>query len=126
MLVSRGQLITILKENVCEIKFNRRVPVQGKSLTRRMLCTNSFTLLNSENGKLTLNYRPTSRLPNYNPAIKDLIITWDIFMQNYRQVNCSQPVDLVRTIPANEEFWKYFTENLQTLTAEQKINFQNT
>jgi len=47
-------------------------------------------------------------------------------MQNYRQVNCSQPVDLVRTIPANEEFWKYFTENLQTLTAEQKLNFQNT
>ena len=100
MLVSRGQLVNILKENVCEVKFNRRVPVQGQPPTRRMLCTNNFALLNSENGRLTLNYRPTARLPNYDPTIKDLIITWDIFMQNYRQINCTNGVELVRTIPA--------------------------
>ncbi len=126
MLVSRGQLVNILKENVCEVKFNRRVPVQGQPPTRRMLCTNNFALLNSENGRLTLNYRPTARLPNYDPSIKDLIITWDIFMQNYRQINCTNGVELVRSIPANDEFWEYFVANLQTLTTEQKINFQNT
>ena len=126
MLVSRGQLVNILKNNVCEIKFTRRVFKAGAPATRRMLCTNSFTLLNSENGRLTLNYRPTSKLPDYDPTIKNLIITWDIFMQNYRQINCANGVDLIRTIPADEEFWKYFTENLQTLTPQEKLNFQNT
>jgi len=126
MKVSRGQLINILKNNVCEVKFVRRVIKTGAPPTRRMLCTNSFTLLNSENGRLTLNYRPTTRLPDYDPTIKNLIIVWDIFMQNYRQINCTNGVELIRTIPANEEFWKYFTENLQTLTPQEKLNFQNT
>jgi len=53
MKVSRGQLINILKNNVCEVKFARRVIKTGAPPTRRMLCTNSFTLLNSENGRLT-------------------------------------------------------------------------
>lgn len=91
-----------------------------------MLCTNSFTLLNSQNGRLTLNFRPTARFQDYDPAVKNLIIVWDIFMQNYRQINCTNGVELIRTIPANEEFWKYFTENLQTLTPQEKLNFQNT
>ena len=93
--------------------------------TRRMLCTNSFTLLNSENGRLTLNFRPTANFQDYNPATKNLIIVWDIFMQNYRQINCDN-VELIQTIPANEDFWKYYVENLQDMTQEQKINFQNT
>ena len=126
MKVSRGQLVNILKNNVCEVKFARRVIKQGAPPTRRMLCTNCFTLLNSENGRLTLNYRPTSRLPDYNPTIKNLIIVWDIFMQNYRQINCTYGVELIRTIPANDEFWEYFTKNLQTLTPQEKLNFQNT
>ena len=126
MRVSRGQLINILKDNVCEVKFARRVFKSGAPPTRRMLCTNSFPLLNSENGRLTLNYRPTTRLQDYDPAIKNLIIVWDIFMQNYRQINCTNGVELIRTIPANEEFWNYYTANLQTLTPQEKLNFQNT
>jgi len=126
MLVSQGQLLNFLKTDVCEVKFARRVFKPGAPATRRMLCTNCFTLLNSANGRLTLNYRPTSRLPNYDPTIKDLIITWDIFMQNYRQINCAQPVDLIRRIPGNEEFWDYFNKSLKGLTPEEKLNFQNT
>jgi hypothetical protein len=94
-------------------------------MTRRMLCTNSFTLLNSQNGRLTLNFRPTARFQDYDPAVKNLIIVWDIFMQNYRQINCDN-VDLVQTIPANDEFWEYYTARLQNLTPQEKINFQNT
>lgn len=126
MQVSRSQLLSILKNNVCEIKFSRRVFKPGSPATRRMLCTNSFTLLNSANGRLTLNYRPTSRLPNYDPTTKNLIITWDIFMQNYRQINFDGTVDLIKTIPANEEFWKYFTTNLAGLTPAEKLQYQNT
>lgn len=126
MRVNRSQLISMLKSNVCEIKFNRRVFKAGAPATRRMLCTNSFELLNSINGRLTLNYRPTSKLPNYDPTIKNLVITWDIFMQNYRNVNCDNGVEVLRTIPANEEFWNYFNANLAELTPEQKQNFQNT
>ncbi len=125
MKTSRSQLVTLLKDNVCEVKFVRRAFKAGSPPTRRMLCTNSFTLLNSENGRLTLNFRPTANFQDYNPATKNLIIVWDIFMQNYRQINCDN-VELIQTIPANEDFWKYYVENLQDMTQEQKINFQNT
>lgn len=126
MQVSRSQLISTLKTNVCEVKFARRLFKPGASATRRMLCTNSFTLLNSANGRLTLNYRPTSRLPVYDPTIKNLVITWDIFMQNYRQINFDGPVDLIKSIPANDEFWEYFSKNLANLTPAEKLQFQNT
>jgi len=126
MRVSRSQLMGILKNNVCEVKFVRRVFKPGAPATRRMLCTNSFTLLNSENGRLTLNYRATSKLPVYDPTIKNLIITWDIFMQNYRQINFDGSVDLIKTIPANDEFWEYFSKNLANLTPQEKLQFQNT
>jgi len=126
MNVSRQQLISILKDNVCEVKFFRKVFKPGFPETRRMLCTNSFALLNSVNGRLTLNYKPTSKLPHYDPTIKNLIITWDIFMQDYRQINFNQGVNLLKTIPANEEFWEYFNKNLAGLTPQEKLNFQNT
>jgi len=123
--VSRSQLLILLKNNVCEIKFVRRVFKPGAPPTRRMFCTNSFTLLNSVNGRLTLNFRPTSRFQDYNPAVKNLIIVWDIFMQNYRQINCDN-VELIETIPATDEFWEYYVKHLQDLTTQQKVNFQNT
>ena len=75
MRTSRSQLLTLLKNNVCEVK--------------------------------------------------NLIIVWDIFMQNYRQINCDN-VDLIKTIPANDEFWTYYVDNLENLTQQEKINFQNT
>ena len=125
MIISRSQLNHILKDHVCEIKFPRRTFKPGAAATRRMLCTNSYTLLNSINGKLTLNYKSASNLPDYNPAVKNLIITWDIFMQNYRNINC-ESVELITSIPATDEFWDYFSKNLTGLTPEQKLNYQNT
>ena len=81
-------------------------------------------MLNSENGRLTLNFRPTSNFQDYNPAVKNLIIVWDIFMQNYRQINCDN-VDLIETIPANDEFWEYYVDKIENMTQQEKINFQN-
>ena len=124
MKVSLSTLRTIVQNNVAEIKFFRRRPKTGYPPTRRMLCTTSFPLLNSTEGRLTLNYKPTSRPPRFNPTQKDLLIVWDIFMQDYRCVNAAA-CNLIATIPANKEFWKYFSTKLHKLTPQQKIAFMN-
>jgi len=124
MLVSLASLRSVLQNNVCEIKFARRRPGPGKAPFRRMLCTNSQSLLNSVNGRVTLNFRPTSGSPTFNPAQKNLVIVWDIFMQNYRCVNCDS-CDLITSIPAGPAFWDYFRKNLTKLTAAQKLAFMN-
>jgi len=124
MKVSVATLRTIVQNNVTEIKFFRRRPKAGYPATRRMLCTTSFTLLNSTEGRLVLNYRPTNRPPKFNPTQRDLLIVWDIFMQDYRCVNMAA-CNLIATIPANKEFWKYFTQKIARLTPQQKIAFMN-
>lgn len=124
MKVSREQLKTILLNNVCEIKFIRRRPLINYPPSRRMMATLSYTLLNSTNGRLTLNFRPTIRPPRFNPAQKNLLTVWDIFMQDYRNVNCDD-VEVIATIPANEKFWEYFSNVLQNMTPAEKIAFQN-
>ena len=124
MKVSREQLKTILLNNVCEIRFVRRRPLINAPPTRRMMATLSYTLLNSTNGRLTLNFRPTIRPPRFNPAQKNLLTVWDIFMQDYRNVNCDD-VEIVATIPANEKFWEYFAAKLQNMTPQQKLAYQN-
>ena len=49
---------------------------------------------------------------------------WDILMQDYRNINCNQ-VDLIQEIPANNDFWVYFNENIYPMSAQQKLNFMN-
>jgi hypothetical protein len=89
-----------------------------------MLCTNSLSLLNSTEGRLALNYRRAINMPKFDPNTKNLVITWDIFMQNYRCINMAA-CDLIQVIPANQEFWKFFNEKLAGMSAPQKINFMN-
>jgi hypothetical protein len=90
-----------------------------------MLCTNSFILLNSVNGKILLNYKQPVRMPSFNPTNKNIIITWDIFMQDFRCVNMDA-CELVKTIPATDEFWNYFNEKLRLMSASEKERFMNT
>ena len=125
MKVSLPTLKSLLLNNVVEIKFFRKRPKPGASLTRRMLCTNSLPLLNSTEGRIALNYKRAIRTPKFNPTEKNLIITWDIFMQNYRCINM-QACDLIQAIPANQQFWDYFNNNLVKLSATQKTEFMNT
>lgn len=87
-----------------------------------MLCTNNVTLLNSVDGRLTLNYYSPGRQPRFNPTQKNLVIAWDIFMQDFRCINCDK-CDLITSIPAGEAFWKYFNQNLAPLTPAQKIAY---
>ena len=124
MKASLPTLKSLLLNNVVEIKFNRRRLKAGSAPTRRMLCTNSLSLLGSPEGRLALNYKRAINMPKFDPNSKDLIITWDIFMQDYRCVNMVA-CDLIQVIPANKSFWKFFNEKLAGLSGPQKISFMN-
>ena len=63
-------------------------------------------------------------MPKFNPNTKNLVITWDIFMQNYRCINMAA-CDLLQIIPANKEFWTFFNQKLAGMNVAQKINFMN-
>lgn len=124
MKVSLPTLKNLLLSNVAEIKFIRKRPKAGAPSTRRMLCTNSLSLLMSPEGRLALNYRRAINNPRYNPNAKNLLITWDIFMQDYRCINMSA-CDLINVIPANKTFWGFFNKRLALLSTDQKVRFMN-
>lgn len=124
MKVLLPTLKTVLLSNVAEIKFLRKRPKPGAPPSRRMLCTNSLSLLNSPEGRIALNYRRAINYPKFNPEVKDLLITWDIFMQDYRCINM-KACDLVTAIPANKTFWKYFNERLALMSPQEKMRFMN-
>lgn len=89
-----------------------------------MVCTNANQLLLSPDGRLTLNYSPPKGTPRFNQMAKNVVIVWDVLMQDYRAVSC-ESCDLIATVPANEEFWKYFREELLPMNAGQKTAFMN-
>lgn len=123
-MASLNELKSTLLTNVVDVRFVRRVPVKGRSLTRRMWCTNSAALLNSFNGRNILNYQPPSQNPKFNPAADNIIITWDILMQDFRCISVDN-CDIIQSVPANDDFWKFFNENIFILSTQQKINFMN-
>jgi hypothetical protein len=123
MIIQRSALDSILLKNVCEIRFVRRRPRAGDGPTRRMLCTKSYELLNSVNGRTTLNYAPPRGPKKINEAVENVLVVWDILMQGYRTINMNS-CDLIQQIP-EEEFWEYFNENIYPMSPEQKLNFMN-
>ena len=124
MIIQRESLNSILLSHVCEVRFTRRCPVRGKPPTRRMWCTKSYDLLNSINGRVGLNYRPPTHPNQINEAQNNVLVVWDILMQDYRIISFEQ-CNLIQQIPADDNFWKYFNENIYPMTTEQKINFMN-
>ena len=131
MFISRENLKALARSNVCEIKFRRRNPVAGKPLFRRMLCTSNQRLLMSFDGRLTLNYRPTYPVPYkhnrhhfYDPDAKNLVILWDILMQDYRAINMSY-CNLIAQVPANQKFWEYYRAELMNKSPSEKTNWMN-
>jgi hypothetical protein len=124
MKVSLGQLWGLLQNNIAEVKFARRIVKPGSPGTRRMLCTNSYQVLNSTDGQLSLNYAPPRHQPRFDPKKKNLIVTWDIFMQAFRTINVDQ-CDLITLIPDDETFWEYFKENVWNMKQGDKTKFMN-
>jgi hypothetical protein len=123
MKLAAPTLESLLNSNVLEIKFTRRRPRQNTTLTRRMLCTNSQSLLLSENGMKILNYRPAGGSP-VNKTLHNVVVTWDIMKQNYRCVSADD-CEMITQLPADEKFWEYFNENILPMTNSQKEAFMN-
>jgi len=123
MLVTLLSLKPILQNAVCEVKFFRRRPKIGKPPTRRMLCTNCPGILNTIDGRVTLNYKPAGGQIKFNPDQKNLIITWDVFMQDYRCINVSN-CELIASIP-QDSWWEYFKNNIVKLSTQQKIMYMD-
>jgi hypothetical protein len=88
-----------------------------------MICTLDDTILNSTNGRLSLNFKPAGGSMPYNPETKNLLLVWDIMMQDWRMVNMND-CDLVRTITRNE-FWPYFNKELIPMSPDQKIQYMD-
>ena len=83
-------------------------------------CSNS--LLNSTDGRRVLGFTPTTQPLKFNPAVKNLIIAWDLFKQDYRMINADS-CELISTIPADPDFWLYYYEHLGNMTAGEKLKF---
>jgi hypothetical protein len=127
MRLSRSSLALLLMKNVAEVRFRRRKQKPGHKTERRMLCTNDRLLLNSIGGKNILNFKaPTGQL-KFNPAAKNLLVVWDIFLQNWRMINCDDVdvVAIIQSTPA-DKWWKYFNESILPLSTQQKATFNNT
>lgn len=120
--MTTAELNSLLANNVLDIRFVRRLPVKGRPMTRRMLCTKSNEILNSNNGLISLGYRPPVQAPKYNPESEGLVTVWDIFMQDFRNVPAETTL-VLNTIPGNDKFWEYFNTNLRILSPQQKLNF---
>jgi hypothetical protein len=124
MIVQRAALNSILQNNVADIRFVRRDPKPGFPPTRRMICTKSYELLSSTNGRLSLNYIPPKGPPQLNEVAENLIVVWDILMQSFRNISMND-VNLIEQWPADEEFWTYFNESIYPMSKEQKFTFMN-
>lgn len=124
MKVSLASLRTILQSNVCEIIFERRRLKPGDLPRRKMLCTLDKSILNSVNGRITLNYSPPSQPPKYNPFVRNLLPVWDIIMQDWRMVSMDN-CQIINTIPG-DEFFEYFNENIYPMSPEEKRGYMGT
>lgn len=124
MLITSASLRALLQNNVCEVRFLRKRPKAGTSPYRRMVCTNANPLLLSPDGRLTLNYRPPQGAPRFNQSEKNVVVAWDVLMQDFRAISC-ESCDLIATIPASEQFWEYFRQQLLPMTSGQKTAFMN-
>lgn len=123
-MISREALEQKLLNNVVDLRFVRRIPIPGRPPTRRMLCTKSSSLLNSTNGRMSLNYKPPLGSKQFNETKQNALIVWDIFMQSFRVVSL-EGATVINEIPANDEFWKYYNQVLLPMTADQKLQFMN-
>ena len=125
-LVGRGELTNLLKDNVCEIVFVRRRPERApeRPTIRRMLCSNSMNVLNTDNGKISLNFHLPYSSRRIDEVKHNIVVVWDIMMQNYRNVSMDNCY-LRQTVPGDDTFWKYYNDVIYKMSQKQKMNFMD-
>jgi hypothetical protein len=123
MKVTRAELQSLLLSNVAEIRFRRRSSDPTRAPFRTMLCTNSNDILYSTNGRTTLNFKPPVNSIKYSPPAKNIVLTWDILMQEFRAVAMDQ-CEVLEKYPA-DKFWEMFNERFYVMSPEQKLLYMN-
>jgi hypothetical protein len=123
--MTQSALIQILNTHAVELKFLRRRPLPGNT-QRRMLATNDTRLLYSTPGRLALNFHGAPNRLDFSPQKKGLVMTWDIFMQDFRLIP-AENVEIVRAIKTTppDEFWEYFNRVLSKMSQAQKVQFMH-
>jgi hypothetical protein len=124
--IKRTELQRLLKSNICDLLVVRRRPERapGRPELRQMLCTNSMEILRSENGLRVLNYSGSFEPKKVDERKHNLVVTWDIFMQDYRNVSMDLCY-LVQKIPADDNFWKFFNENIFPMSPNEKMRYMD-
>jgi hypothetical protein len=124
--VFRLELDRLLQSNVCEILFLRRRPERapGRPFFRKMLCSNSMEILNSENGIRSLNFHLPGGPKKIDESRHNVVVVWDIFMQDYRNVSMDKCF-LIQTL-GPDDFWEYFNKHILSMTAGEKMQFMDT
>lgn len=124
--VSKSELDQKCLAGAVEIVFLRRRPERAKErpIFRRMLCSKSMELLNSENGIRSLNFHLPYGPPKIDELKHNVCVVWDIFMQDYRNVSMDK-CWIVQEIPT-EGFWDYYNKVLYPMSAQQKMQFMDT
>ena len=129
--VSQSGLMSLLQNHVVEAIFVRRHIKSGHPPYRRALITNCNGLLNSDLGRKVLHFHPPKGFaPRYSIVQKNLVLTWDLFWQDYRTFN-AEGAQLVQAMPVTnvddqEHFWQYFQTYLIGLSPSQKMAFMDT
>ena len=124
MKVSHATLEQLLLENVLDIRFTRRIQTKDKSPSRRMICTKSYDLLKTTNGRVILNYVPPKTAAHINESRANVCVVFDILMQDYRTISLDN-VEVLREMPADDTFWKIFNDEIYPMSTEGKIQFMN-
>lgn len=124
--IKRTELQRLLKSNICDLLVVRRRPERapGRPELRQMLCTNNMEILRSENGLRVLNYSGSFEPKKVDERKHNLVVTWDIFMQDYRNVSMDLCY-LVQKIPADDNFWKFFNENIFPMSPNEKMRYMD-
>jgi len=125
-IIGRAELKNLIASNVCEIVFVRRRPERAPNRPeiRRMLCTMDYNLLTSYNGKISLNFRLPRTGRRIDEVKHNIVVVWDIFMQDYRNVSMDQ-CHIRQIIPGDDTFWKYYNQALLKMTPDQKMQFMD-
>lgn len=93
--------------------------------------TNCDALLNSPLGREVLNFQlPKGFSKKYSIANENLVLTWDLFWQDYRTFSADGGIEIVTTIPVatgeqQDEWWEYFYDNIVVMSTEQRIAFMD-
>jgi hypothetical protein len=132
-ITRHGDIAYFLARHVAEVVFVRRRRAKDPTVTsktRRMICTTNQLLLNSPFGKKTLRYKPPTQSPPYDAKSKGLLTVWDVFMQDWRNIDIKSSVIVKKTsedsLPIfvnNQEgiqkFAKFFNLKLRRINARQ-------